>query len=849
MKLLAGRDTKNAENVQSALVPRRERAFSRKLRQKNPRSHALRGNVRTDALRHSPTIAIGSVAEIRDAERRGGRSHAERGNEPIARGSAKLIVAFAMVLTVIGIGAVGLAPLENSTVDVENDQPIVLLGTGSYTTVLPAGAKAPPETINCTEAVAGKMPTNKWWSSLAWMKFSERHYPHHLAVETEPKGLRVFYPGANITANRDAIFGFMPAKTADDFILGHSAREEFSSSAVDGFSDWFVSVRFAAGKHVMRVSYGHGSPFVYALYEGGDPRLTFAKPPLVWSGDEQSAVLGVSVNGKHYGLFGPSGSSWIGLKSKTLTNNLNGKNYFSVAILPDNLEKTLALFKKFAYAHVTDTRVDWSYDAKTSTVTTDFTYRITDHEGKPNGTLFALYPHQWRSASKIEFRGEYPSVRGTMKLAEGASFRTVMRFPGVLPALPKTNAVDPARLAAYLKDADESKWSAPSDTYADGKRLGKNATLIPIAEQFQLSNSAGALREQLKGRLEEWFTAGVGNKVKRRELFYYDNHWGTLIGYPASFGSDTELNDHHFHYGYFIKAAAELARNDPAWAADDRWGGMVKLLIRDIACWNRADAQFPFLRNFDPYAGHSWASGHAKFGDGNNNESSSEAMNAWSGLILWGEATGDKTIRDLGIYLYTTEMYAIDEYWFNVHGDNFPKGYTASVVTMVWGGKGANATWFSARPEHIHGINWMPIHGGSLYLGSYPACVEKNYSALVKENGGTDWKGWADIIWMYRALVDPQDAIKQFESAKDTTKFEGGNSKANTYYWLFSLGELGQVDAAVTADYPLFAVFRKGKSRTYCAYNMANQPRTVLFSDGFQLKAPAKGFASANAAK
>src|SRR5580704_4889040 len=81
------------------------------------------------------------------------------------------------------------------------DEPIVRQGAGSYTTRLPPGAKAPPQTINCTEAITGKMPSNKWWSSLAWMKFSERHYPHPLAVEAEAKGLRVFYPGANITAN------------------------------------------------------------------------------------------------------------------------------------------------------------------------------------------------------------------------------------------------------------------------------------------------------------------------------------------------------------------------------------------------------------------------------------------------------------------------------------------------------------------------------------------------------------------------------------------------------------------------------------------------------------------------
>jgi len=61
------------------------------------------------------------------------------------------------------------------------------------------------------------------------------------------------------------------------------------------------------------------------------------------------------------------------------------------------------------------------------------------------------------------------------------------------------------------------------------------------------------------------------------------------------------------------------------------------------------DPRFPFLAQLRiPYAGHSWACGHARFGDGNNQESSSEAMNAWCGLILWGTATGDTALRDLG---------------------------------------------------------------------------------------------------------------------------------------------------------------------------------------------------------
>lgn len=75
---------------------------------------------------------------------------------------------------------------------------------------------------------------------------------------------------------------------------------------------------------------------------------------------------------------------------------------------------------------------------------------------------------------------------------------------------------------------------------------------------------------------------------------------------------------------------------------------MIDLLIRDCANTDRTDTRFPWLRNFAPYAGHFWASGHAGFASGNNQESSSESMNFSSSLVLYGEATGNTEIRDLG---------------------------------------------------------------------------------------------------------------------------------------------------------------------------------------------------------
>ena len=719
---------------------------------------------------------------------------------------------------------------------------IVRVGAGSYTTALPEGAKGPPATIYRTANAKGKMPSNDWWTSLAWASNSFDHFPHPLALRTTPAGLRVAYPGANITANKAGIFGAMPGG-ADDLILGHAAEAAFPKALVDGWSDWFIDVLFATNGHVLRVSYGHGSPFVFAMVQGGSPKVLFSKPPEVFSGNEATPTLGVMVNGRPYGLFGPAGAQWKGLGTTALVC-ISPQPYFSLAILPDRTPQTLALFQRHAHAHIIDTRVDWSYDAASSTVTTTFTATTKPREGAEMGTLFALYPHQWRNVASPLLPLGYGSVRGAMKLAEGASFTTRMAFPGVLPALPNAGGCDRAKMAEHLRPEVEKGKTNVADTYWNGKQFGKLAALIPLAEQYGLNDAAAKLRGQLQGQLENWFTAaGTTGLPKKKGLFYYDNNWGTLVGYPASYGSDQELNDHHFHYGYFVKGAAEIARRDPAWAADARWGGMVKLLIRDFTSPDRRDPMFPFLRNFDPYAGHSWASGHARFGDGNNNESSSEAMNAWCGVILWAEATGDTALRDLGIYLYTTEMNAIQEYWFDVHGENFPKTYPASVVTMIWGGKGANATWFSADPQLVHGINYLPIHGGSLYLGQYPDYAEKNYRALVAEHGSDTFTSWPDIAWMYRALTDPSDAVRLCEAAGATAKIEGGNSAANLAHWIYNLRQLGRVERNVTADHPLYAVFNKDGRQNYAAYNPRSQPASVKFSDGFILKVEGNSFA------
>ncbi|MDB5339270.1 MAG: glycoside hydrolase family 81 [Planctomycetaceae bacterium] len=746
------------------------------------------------------------------------------------------------------------------TVSVQADD-FVRVGAGSYATRTPEGAKRPQQTVYRSKDLQGPMPTNRWWSSLAWMPLSEPMYPHPLAVQAVEGGVRVAYPGAHITANSAAIMGPM-ASGGDDFVVGLVGAMKFTEARVDGHSDWFVSALFEEGQNRLRASFGHGSPFVFCTLNG-NPTLTFKAAPKVWSGSAQDAVVGFSVGKRHYAAFAPRGTTWLGLKGEKWTADTHGKDYFTVAVLPDNKPETLELFRNYAYSHVIDTQVAWKYDESRCAVKTTFTFTTRTYEGTAVGTLFALYPHQWTRTSSKLLDLTYNSVRGPMMVGVGPSFITDMTYPGVLPSLPLVAGLDRKKLSSFIADELNSSPPAMADTYWMGKQLGKWATLIPIAEQLGDTAAVETISQRTRTTLENFFTAtNATNQLKKASngVFFYDANWSTLIGYPASFGSDDQLNDHHFHYGYFIRAAGELARRDPAWAADGQWGGMVRMLARDIASPDREDSLFPFLRTFDPYAGHSWASGHSKFADGNNNESSSEAINAWYGLILFGEATSDRALRDLGVWLLTTEIEAINDYWFDVENQYHHSGFSPSVVTMVWGGKGANGTWFSANPEMVHGINWLPLTGASLYLGRYPEYCAKNYEALVEENKaddlrkpanagkpaasitGTQWDAWADLVWMYRACSDPQDALKQFHARPQNFKPEEGNSLANTYVWLMAFDKLGEVEREISANCLFYAVFNKQGQRTYIAWNMSDMPLAVTFSDGTRLTCPPKSF-------
>ncbi|CAL9615546.1 hypothetical protein SUDANB176_05723 [Streptomyces sp. enrichment culture] len=746
----------------------------------------------------------------------------------------------AAVVLAAALAAVGLGPAATPAVAAT-----VPVGAGSYSDTRPPGTTGPtnntgaPVTPKVTQAAKGKpVPTNDWWSSLAFQRYGDNPYStpmygHPLTYQAVSGGLEVGYPTSPAVVGEGRQYEYAHKR---DLTLGLSGLNSPDTKA-DAWSDWTVTPYWSDGTRTLRTTIGHGMPFVYAQGSGGNAQITTAAAPTVFS--DQGNVVGITVGGHHYALFAPTGSDW-NISGTTITAGLGGKDYFSLAVLPST--DALATFRKYAFSFVTGSQVDWS----TSGGTVGATYKLTTvaKEGTERGTLQALYRHQWLHTTDPLTSYTYVSPRGTMKVREGASFTTRQKAAPVLPGLPRTSAVDTARLRTYLSEVANSSdpFSGAADTYWTGKALGRLAQLVPLADQIGETAVRDKLVGLLKGRLQEWFTAGGASE------FSYDKDWKTLIGYPASYGSDAELNDHHFHYGYYVYAAAIVAQYDAAWAADSAWGGMVKTLIRDTANASRTDSAFPFLRGFDVYAGHSWASGHQGFAAGNNQESSSESTNLSAALVLWGSATGDTALRDLGSYLLATEGEAIAQYWFDADQQVFPGSFTHDTVGMVWGSGGAYSTWWTANPEEIHGINVLPVTaGGSLHLAGDKDAIRRNLAEMERENGGPAVE-WRDILWEFQSLADPAGAKSKWDAGHAGYTPEQGESKAHTYHWITTLDALGAPDPSVTGDLPTSAVFSKNGTRTYAAHNHGSTARTVTFSDGRTLTVPARSTATGTGA-
>ena len=713
----------------------------------------------------------------------------------------------------------------------------VPVGSGSYTTTFPgvdaAGRNGYPSGTPYTKGTAASkpLPTNDWWSNKLKNPHSDNLFNYPFTLKTVTSGLVVTY------------IPWGPIDNIEPVIVGVSGLNASSAKVAD-HSDWTVTLDWTAGTKNFTATAGVGMPFLHLTKAASDlASVTVNQGTATVAGH----ILTVenARNGADFAIYAPAGSVWV-QNGSTYTSTLNGQNYWSLGFLPltaPSVATAAAQYAKYAYVVPTATRADYDFDPATSVVTTDFSVEVDVKEGSDSLMLLGLLPHHWANlapGTPALSSLVYPTVRGSMKCIESNSFSVQNTFYGILPTLPYLDnhspGFNPAQLQTKVSVLANDQLATWTDSYNEGQEMNRLIQTARIAQLTKDSVAFNQLLATVKARLEDWLSYQAGEVAF---LFYYNATWSAFLGYPAGHGQDVNLNDHHFHWGYFIHAASFVEQFEPGWAA--QWGGMVDLLVRDAAAPRRDDPLVPHLRNFSPYAGHCWANGFATFPQGNDQESTSESMQFNSALIHWGEVTGNDSIRDLGIYLYTTEQSAVEEYWFDQQQRNFGPNQQYSLVSRVWGNSYDNGTFWTADIAASYGIELYPIHGGSLYLGHDSAYAAMLWAEIEANTGilanAPNVNLWHDVMWQYLAFTDPQKAIDLYDSYPNRSlKF--GVSDAQSYHWLHAMNALGRVSTSVTANHPLAATFVRGGDTTYVAQNYGTDTVNVQFSTGYVLQVP-----------
>ncbi|GIE34559.1 hypothetical protein Ait01nite_076040 [Actinoplanes italicus] len=636
----------------------------------------------------------------------------------------------------------------------------VTTGSGSIAEKLPAGsapAKAPAQAGDLTGQA---VPTNQWWSSALTGPRTQPIWTHPLAVQAAAGGLQI--SGAPLTASANAVITpFLPALT-----VGTAT----GAVTVVSYGAFHVVLRVGlAGGGRVDVTLAQGSPVVWLRFDGAAPTVNGTFRDV---GSSPTRVR-LDIAGGRWDVLGTD----LAQTASTVTGS--GRQ-LAVARVPIGADR--ASWEKASTGDpIVQTTAATVYDAAAGTVTQTLTARRAT-----GGTgAWALLPHHQAglAAGPAPLAGSYPDARGTMSLVSAGSVQVGVSMPGLLTAMPKVPLSETGN-RAVLADLDRDLADPPGagGSYFGLKELGRLSTVAEVATASGADAQRTAALDRLRPQLVDWLTY-TGPSDGR--YFGYDPAWGGLIAVPAEFGAQ-DYNDHHFQYGYLVRAAAVLAGADPTFARD--YGDVVDLIVRDYAgsLAIGPPSGLPPFRAFNAYLGSSAASGFAPFADGNNQESSSEAVAAWEAVVRWGVVRGNKEMTGYGIAHYALEAATARMYWLG-EGLTREAGYAHTTAGIVWDAKIDYATWFDPKPESVLGIQLLPLTAGAFYRGP---------SAARQKELGDKPTVWGDLFAADLALSDPEAARRRLDAG--VTR-EESTSRAMVRYWVEALAVLGPPQPEATA--------------------------------------------------
>ncbi len=744
-----------------------------------------------------------------------------------------------------------------------NAQPVVNVDKGSYAAYTPYYKCKTDEhggdqsmymqyrKLYITEREGQPLPTNDWWTNLITERYSGRLWSYPQVIRAQNYGLDVEWPSYWIDNGTEMKSNSVLKISAEDF--------NPTEAIADTWHDWDVEFDIVDGEKEMHVTMAHGMPFTWIEFSGIEPKITLSANTKVTHADGSAVVDGetiervvIQIGDDFYGLYVPQETS-VELADNALIFHFpkTAPNMLAVALL--HTATDLELLADYAYTIPRETKVEWSYDALAGQVKTIWNITAENLNGGSANVLQGFIPHHYRGGAVPQFTFtdlEYATPHGKLRLATGKKFEINYPFYGVLPyyALPTDttrveSAFDKEKMLEMLKNyADGGQFG--TDTYWGGKGLTQMALYMTFAREMGEQKLFEQCRDRLKAALINWLTYIPGED----NMFFarYDR-WGALIGYNTSYDSDT-FNDHHFHYGYFTYAGALLAMVDDDFR--DNYGQMLRELAKDYANWERTDTRYPMFRTFDPWSGHSFAGGMGD-GNGNGQESSSEAMQSWGGLYLLGVALGDDAMRDAGLFGYVSEARATAEYWFDRNRDNidytkFTAPYNSNLTCHGvgwWNYFSGDQLWNAA-------IQWMPISPILDYLSEDIEFAKWDFDTAwgLKSVGGwyengtnadgsdagslANESGLGNVVLSYMQRSQPAEAAVIFDNLWAANKNLAKSTDTNgiTYFITHSHLSHGELDWQTTASIPTARAYKKAdETYVYMAFNPTNSPIEVDF--------------------
>ncbi|MBP5318969.1 MAG: discoidin domain-containing protein [Paludibacteraceae bacterium] len=744
-------------------------------------------------------------------------------------------------------------------------QDVIPLGKGSYAAYAPYSESATTDHGGChayymehrpvylTENAKGKpIPSNDWWTDLLVSQYSGELWAYPQKACAMSTGIRIEFPTYwNNTGNE------VHSKSHVN-VGAQSFYPE--SAAADDWHDWGFRFAMQDGGKQMMVTLAHGIPFTWIECTGIVPYLAFddatfivngqtVQPPFVAS----SFVLQVA--GDNYAVYAPDNTNFV-ISDKRLEARFSGADsYLVVGVLPD--AESLSAFEPYAYNVPRNTEVSWNYVPAEGKLKTYWNVTAENLKGGANTqVLQGFIPHHYKNSTcQFSFLTQtYLTPRGTMKLAAGNAFEIDYDYNGVLPFYPQpevngalANPYNRARMVSMIEDYAK-KGTFGADTYWGGKGLTQMAHYMCFAHEMGETELFEMCKNRLKAVLIDWLTYTPGETQK---YFAYYPRWGAMVGFDPSYDSDT-FNDHHFHYGYYTYSSALLAMFDEEFKRD--YGPMITLVARDYANWEHDSADLPFFRTLDPWCGHSFAGGMGGW-QGNGQESSSEAMQGWGGMLLLGAALGNDAMRDAGIFGYVLEARATAEYWFdrdreNIDYTKYKSPWSTNLTTQGVGWW----TWFSGDPVWMHSIQWLPISPILKYLYEDLDFARWDFETMMEGKDMGDWaeqgglggeSGIGNVCLSYMQIFDPDGAAAIFDQMWNGNFALAKNTDTGgiTYFITHMHRTYGEIQWNIHADQPLTTAYAKNGKYYYVIYNPTDQEQTVTFYEGaaqrVRFKAPA----------